>query len=226
MDDFLLKLSIMLVPALLAVTFHEVAHGYAAERCGDPTARLLGRLTINPLRHLDPIGTLALLLLGFGWARAVPVNPGNLRRSRQDMVLVALAGPGANLALAILCALILRWGGTLSGPTPVASDALMVSEPLSLMAAFGLYINVILALFNLLPIPPLDGGRVLLNVLPVRSAAVLRRIEPFGLILIVFLVFGTSLWQAVFAPLVFQVVALLAGPSFDVVLRTVQLLFG
>jgi Zn-dependent protease len=225
-EDFLLKLSIMLVPALLAVTFHEVAHGYAAERCGDPTARLLGRLTINPLRHLDPIGTLALLLLGFGWARAVPVNPGNLRRSRQDMVLVALAGPGANLALAILCALILRWGGTLSGPTPVASDALMVSEPLSLMAAFGLYINVILALFNLLPIPPLDGGRVLLNVLPVRSAAVLRRIEPFGLILIVFLVFGTSLWQAVFAPLVFQVVALLAGPSFDVVLRTVQLLFG
>lgn len=226
MDDFLLKLSIMLVPALLAVTFHEVAHGYAAERCGDPTARLLGRLTINPLRHLDPIGTLALLLLGFGWARAVPVNPGNLRRTRQDMVLVALAGPGANLALALLCALILRWGGALSGPTPVESDALLVSEPLSLMAAFGLYINVILALFNLLPIPPLDGGRVLLNVLPERSAAMLRRIEPFGLILIVFLVFGTSLWQAVFAPLVFQVVALLAGPSFDVVLRTVQLLFG
>jgi Zn-dependent protease len=225
-EDFLLKLSIMLVPALLAVTFHEVAHGYAAERCGDPTARLLGRLTINPLRHLDPIGTLALLLLGFGWARAVPVNPGNLRRSRQDMVLVALVGPGANLALAILCALILRWGGTLSGSTPVASDSLMISEPLSLMAAFGLYINVILALFNLLPIPPLDGGRVLLNVLPERSAAALRRIEPFGLILIVFLVFGTSLWQAVFAPLVFQVVALLAGPSFDVVLHTVQLLFG
>jgi Zn-dependent protease len=225
-DAFLLKLSIMLVPALLAVTFHEVAHGYAAERCGDPTARLLGRLTINPLRHLDPIGTLALLLLGFGWARAVPVNPGNLRRTRQDMVLVALAGPGANLALAILCALILRWGTPLTGPFPAESDALMVGEPLGLMAAFGLYINVILALFNLLPIPPLDGGRVLLNVLPEPSAAILRRIEPFGLILIVFLVFGTSLWQAVFAPLVFSVVALLAGPSFDMVLRTVQLLFG
>lgn len=226
MDAFLLKLSIMLVPALLAVTFHEVAHGYAAERCGDPTARLLGRLTINPLRHLDPIGTLALLLLGFGWARAVPVNPGNLRRTRQDMVLVALAGPGANLALAILCALILRWGTPLTGPFPTESDALMVGEPLGLMAAFGLYINVILALFNLLPIPPLDGGRVLLNLLPEAPAAILRRIEPFGLILIVFLVFGTSLWQAVFAPLVFQVVALLAGPSFDMVLRTVQLLFG
>jgi Zn-dependent protease len=225
-DAFLLKLSIMLVPALLAVTFHEVAHGYAAERCGDPTARLLGRLTINPLRHLDPIGTLALLLLGFGWARAVPVNPGNLRRTRQDMVLVALAGPGANLALAILCALLLRWGTPLTGPFPAESDALMVGEPLGMMAAFGLYINVILALFNLLPIPPLDGGRVLLNVLPEASAAILRRIEPFGLILIVFLVFGTSLWQAVFAPLVFMVVGLLAGPSFDTVLRTVQLLFG
>ena len=154
MQDFLLKLSIMLVPALLAVTCHEVAHGYVADRCGDPTARLLGRLTLNPLRHLDPIGTVALLLLGFGWARAVPVNPGNLRRSRQDMILVALAGPGANLALALFCALCLRWGAALAGPVPADGPALAFSEPVTLMAAFGLYINVILALFNLLPIPP------------------------------------------------------------------------
>lgn len=226
MHDFLLKLSIMLVPALLAVTLHEVAHGYAAERCGDPTARLLGRLTLNPLRHLDPIGTLALLLLGFGWARAVPVNPGNLRRTRQDMVLVALAGPGANLALAIFCALCLRWGVALTDPGPSGAQALQVGEPLTLMAAFGLYINVILALFNLLPIPPLDGGRMLLNLLPERAAAMLGRIEPFGLVLIVFLVFGTSLWQSFLSPLIFQVVALLAGAHLDVVLRTVQLLFG
>ena len=226
MHDFLLKLSIMLVPALLAVTFHEVAHGYAADRCGDPTARLLGRLTINPLRHLDPIGTLALLLLGFGWARAVPVNPGNLRRTRQDMILVALAGPGANLILAIICALCLRWGAALAGPYPADGQTLSFSEPVSLMAAFGLYINVILALFNLLPIPPLDGGRILLNVLPPRFADRLRRVEPFGLLLIVFLIFGTSLWQAFFSPLVFSVIALMAGPHFEVVLRTVQLLFG
>ncbi|TLM67908.1 MAG: site-2 protease family protein [Deltaproteobacteria bacterium] len=227
MHDFLLKLSIMLVPALLAVTFHEVAHGYVADRCGDPTARLLGRLTINPLRHLDPIGTLALLLLGFGWARAVPVNPGNLRRTRQDMILVALAGPGANLMLAIFCALCLRWGVALGAP-PAADggQTLAFSEPISLMAAFGLYINVILTLFNLLPIPPLDGGRVLLNLLPLRLADKLRRIEPFGLLLLVFLVFGTSLWQSFFSPLVFRIVALLAGEHFDVVLRTVQLLFG
>ena len=226
MHDFLLKLSIMLVPALLAVTCHEVAHGYAAERCGDPTARLLGRLTLNPLRHLDPIGTLALLLLGFGWARAVPVNPGNLRRTRQDMVLVALAGPGANLALALFFALCLRWGAALPGPLPADAPALAFSEPISLMAAFGLYINVILALFNLLPIPPLDGGRVLVNVLPKRLADKLRRIEPFGLLLIVFLVFGTPLWQLFIAPLVMSLVALLAGPHVDVVLRTVQLLFA
>lgn len=226
MHDFFLKLSIMLVPALLAVTFHEVAHGYVADRCGDPTARLLGRLTINPLRHLDPIGTLALLLLGFGWARAVPINPGNLRRIRKDMILVALAGPGANLALAIFCALCLRWGAALSGPPPVDSNALSFGEPISLMAAFGLYINVILALFNLLPIPPLDGGRVLLNVLPSRLADKLRRVEPFGLLLIIFLIFGTSLWQSFFAPMVFAVVNMLAGSHFEVVLRTVHLLFG
>ncbi len=225
MHDFFLKLSIMLVPALLAVTVHEVAHGYAAERCGDPTARLLGRLTLNPLRHLDPIGTLALLLLGFGWARAVPVNPGNLRRTRVDMILVALAGPGANLALAIFCALCLRWGAAFTD-APADSQALAFGEPISLMAAFGLYVNVILALFNLLPIPPLDGGRVLINVLPEQLAAILRRVEPFGLLLIVFLVFGTSIWSAFFAPLVFGIVALLAGPEVDVVLRTVQLLFG
>jgi Zn-dependent protease len=186
----------------------------------------LGRLTLNPLRHLDPIGTIALLLLGFGWARAVPVNPGNLRRSRKDMILVALAGPGANLALALFCALCLRWSAALAEPVPADGQALAFSAPITLMAAFGLYINVILALFNLLPIPPLDGGRVLTNVLPERLAGQLRRVEPFGLLLIVFLVFGTSLWQAYFAPLVLRLVALLAGPHFDVVLRTVQLLFA
>jgi Zn-dependent protease len=226
MDDFLLKLSIMLVPALLAVTFHELAHGFVADRCGDPTARLLGRLTINPLRHLDPIGTLALLAFGFGWARAVPVNPENLRRERSDIVWVALAGPGANLMLAIFCALLLRWAGPAQQAAAAVDGGVSFWEPVSLMAAFGLYINVILALFNLLPIPPLDGGRVLVSLLPVKLATAVRRIEPFGLLLIVFLVFGTSLWQKFVGPLVLLIVALGAGPQTEVVLRTMQLLFG
>lgn len=226
MDDFLLKLSIMLVPALMAVTFHELAHGFVADRCGDPTARLLGRLTINPLRHLDLIGTLAVLVFGFGWARAVPVNPENLRNSRRDMIWVALAGPGANLMLAIFCGLVLRWAGPLLQQNSGAGGAMALWEPVSLMAAFGLYINVILALFNLLPIPPLDGGRVVVSLLPEKLAAMVRRIEPFGLLLIIFLVFGTSLWQKVFGPLVLLIVALGAGPQTDVVLRTMQLLFG
>ncbi len=226
MDDFLLKLSIMLVPALLAVTFHELAHGFAADRCGDPTARLLGRLTINPLRHLDPIGTLALLVFGFGWARPVPVNPENLRRIRTDMIWVALAGPGANLMLAIFCALVLRWAGPLQQAAAAAPGGMSFWEPISLMAAFGLYINVILMLFNLLPIPPLDGGRVLVSLLPERLASALRRIEPFGLLIIIFLVFGTSLWQKFFSPLVLLIVALGAGRQIEVVVRTMQLLFG
>lgn len=226
MHEFLIKLSIMLVPALLAVTMHEVAHGFIAERLGDPTARLLGRLTLNPLRHLDPIGTLALLMFGFGWARAVPVNPGNLRRARHDMIWVALAGPGANLGLAIFFALLLRWGGGGTDVLPVESRFMAIGEPINLMAAFGLYINVILALFNLLPIPPLDGGRVLVSLLPERPAELLRRFEPFGFLLLIGVVFLTSAWQALFAPLVFRIVALFAGPKLDVVLTTVQFLFG
>ncbi len=216
----------MLVPALMAVTFHELAHGFIADRCGDPTARLLGRLTINPLRHLDLIGTLAVLVFGFGWARAVPVNPENLRRVRRDMVWVALAGPGANLMLAIFCGLVLRWAGPLLQQGTNTGGAMALWEPVSLMAAFGLYINVILALFNLLPIPPLDGGRVVVSLLPEKLATMVRRIEPFGLLLIIFLIFGTSLWQKVFGPLVLLIVALGAGPQIDVVLSTMQLLFG
>ncbi|MBW2504295.1 MAG: site-2 protease family protein [Deltaproteobacteria bacterium] len=225
MENILLKISIMLVPALLAVTAHEVAHGFAAERFGDPTARLLGRLTLNPIKHLDPIGTIALLVFGFGWARPVPVNPNNLRRSRLDMTWVALAGPSANLMLALCCAVLLRGVVSFAMVIPQEGQLFAMIEPVALMAAFGLYINVILGVFNLLPIPPLDGGRIIMNVLPEKQALMFRKIEPFGLLLIIFLVFGTSLWQDVLGPLVFSMVALLAGPQIDVVERTMHLLF-
>jgi Zn-dependent protease len=117
MEEVVSKITIMLVPALLAIILHEVAHGYIAEQFGDPTARLLGRLTLNPLKHLDPIGTIAIFVFGFGWARPVPVNPGNFRRPRRDMIWVALAGPTTNFILAVLSAVLLRGLGLLDrGP--------------------------------------------------------------------------------------------------------------
>lgn len=215
----------MLVPALLAVTLHEVAHGFIAERLGDPTARLLGRLTLNPVKHLDPIGTIALLVFGFGWARPVPVNANNLRSAKTDMIWVSLAGPAANLMLALFSALLLRLIVYTAAMLPEASGVLPMIKPIGLMAAFGLYINVILCLFNLLPIPPLDGGRVLVGVLPERQSQMLRRIEPFGMLLIVFLIFGTSIWSAAFGPAVHYVVSIMAGPHMDVVEQTMRLLF-
>lgn len=225
MEHILLKISIMLVPALLAVTLHEVAHGFLADRLGDPTARLLGRLTLNPIKHLDPIGTIALLVFGFGWARPVPVNPNNLRNARNSMIWVSIAGPAANLMLALFSALLLRGVVHVAAMLPEASQFLPLIRPVGLMAAFGLYINVILFLFNLLPIPPLDGGRVLMGVLPERQSQILRRLEPFGMLLIVFLVFGTSLWRTAFGPVVNQVVAFMAGPHLNVVEQTMRLLF-
>ena len=224
MESILTKISIMLVPALLAVILHEVAHGFVAEKLGDPTARLLGRLTLNPLRHLDPIGTLALLFFGFGWARPVPVNFSNLGRPRRDMIWVSLGGPLTNFSLAALSALLLRWLAILHGGAETQLG--MVLEPLRLMCGFSLYINIILGVFNLLPIPPLDGGRVMTGLLPRRQAAALARIEPFGFVIIIFLVFFTDLWSLVLGPVVSFLVGILAGPQVDIVYRTIQFLFG
>ncbi|MDH3998597.1 MAG: site-2 protease family protein [Desulfuromonadales bacterium] len=225
MEHVLLKISIMLVPALLAVTLHEVAHGFLAERLGDPTARLLGRLSLNPVKHLDPIGTIALLIFGFGWARPVPVNSNNLRKARTGMIWVALAGPAANLLLALACAILLRSVVWVAAQLPEGSPVFPYIEPVGLMAAFGLYINVVLCLFNLMPVPPLDGGRVVMGLLPQRQAQRLRRIEPFGMLIIVFLVFGIpSVRHGIFVA-VHHVVALMAGSHMNVVEQTIRLLF-
>jgi len=227
MEAIVTKISIMLVPALLAITMHEVAHGYVAERFGDPTARLLGRLNLNPLRHLDPIGTVAVFIFGFGWARPVPVNAGNLRRPKRDMIWVALAGPSSNLLLAVLSALLLRGIGLLEAGSVVQSELfLQLAKPIRMMAGFSLYINVLLGVFNLLPVPPLDGGRILTGILPEKQAMLVNRLEPFGFILILLLVFFTDIWSLVLSPLIGALVGLLAGPQAGQVIEAMKFLFG
>lgn len=227
MEAIISKISIMLVPALLAITMHEVAHGYVAERFGDPTARLLGRLNLNPLRHLDPIGTVAIFVFGFGWARPVPVNAGNLRRPKRDMIWVALAGPATNLLLAVLSALLLRAMGFLESTSLGEADLfLQVVKPLRMMAGFSMYINILLGVFNLLPLPPLDGGRILTGILPEKQAMLVNRLEPFGFILILLLVFFTDIWSVLLSPLIRALVVILAGPEVELVEQAMTFLFG
>ncbi|NKB46464.1 MAG: site-2 protease family protein [Legionellales bacterium] len=187
------QIVIWLLPILFAITLHEVAHGWVAYRLGDPTAKLLGRLTLNPLRHIDWLGTVLLPILiliisqfqfTFGWAKPVPVNAHNLRSQRQ-MIYVAAAGPLANFLMAIAWAVIARLG--------VAWDPQIHSFALFMVYAghAGVLINLVLMVLNLLPIPPLDGSRVISHLLPARYAYLYNKIEPFGfLILLVLLVTG------------------------------------
>lgn len=227
MEAIVSKIAIMLVPALLAIILHEVAHGYIAERFGDPTARLLGRLTMNPFKHLDPIGTIAIFIFGFGWARPVPVNPGNFRRPRRDMIWVALAGPATNFMLAILSALLLRGLGMFDQSSFGASQIyIQFTTPVKMMVGFSLYINVLLGVFNLIPLPPLDGGRILTGILPERQAALLGRLETFGFVLILFLVFFTDVWALVLGPVINTLVMVMAGDETRQVEQSIRFLFG
>jgi Zn-dependent protease len=202
LTELLFVISYAAIPAVFAITMHEVAHGWAAKHLGDPTAFKLGRLSANPIRHIDPLGTvivpigLALLTNGattFGWAKPVPVVFGNLRNPKRDMVLVAVAGPGANLVMATFWALfamlIFGVGAADSG----------LGGWLILSAAAGISFNVLLMVFNLLPIPPLDGGRVLTGLLPSPASDFLARVEPFGFIIVLLLVLGPVpvLWNVI-----------------------------
>jgi Zn-dependent protease len=202
MSDALQQISVWILPVLSAVILHEVAHGYVAYRLGDPTAARMGRLTLNPLPHIDPIGTVILPLLlvfsgapVFGWARPVPVRFGNLPNPKADMVKVAAAGPLTNLILASLSAAVLHvlagWRVADQGFGDGLSGALLT--PIWLMAANSVLINVVLAVFNMLPILPLDGGRVLAGLLPRAQAIAYSRLEPYGLIIVMALIFTDSL---------------------------------
>ncbi|MDH4275698.1 MAG: site-2 protease family protein, partial [Gammaproteobacteria bacterium] len=174
------KVAIWALPVIFAITAHEVAHGWVAKRLGDPTAMMLGRLTLNPIKHIDPLGTLVvpglLLWMGgfvFGWAKPVPVTWENLRNPRRDVAWVALAGPMANLVMALMWAGIMKIGLTLMDTSAWAA------MPMAYMGAAGIEINLVLMLLNLIPIPPLDGGRVLGAVLPGPASYRLSRLEPY-----------------------------------------------
>ncbi|HEY3309377.1 MAG TPA: site-2 protease family protein [Desulfuromonadaceae bacterium] len=224
MEDFLLKLSIMLVPGMLAITCHEVSHGFIAWRFGDPTARMMGRLTLNPIKHLDIIGTLMIFFIGIGWAKPVPVVFENLRNPKRDMIWVAAAGPITNISLAIVSALLLRGFVAMGNPAVSDSPLTMFLEPLIMMLAFSVYINLLLAIFNMIPVPPLDGGRVLVGLLPYRQAAAWARIEPYGMVIIILLVFFTNIFSYVISPVLNIAIHLLAGPQSGLVLGVTRLM--
>lgn len=192
LEALALKIAISAVPIIFAITVHEAAHGYAAKFFGDLTAEKLGRITLNPLKHIDPLGTVILpaitLMVGgvlFGWAKPVPVNFGNLRNPKKDMLWVAAAGPASNLVMAILWGILLGFvkRGLDAGEFPTA--AYLFVE----MAYVGITINIVLMVLNLLPLPPLDGGRIAVSLLPNNLAIQLSRTEKYGFVILIALMF-------------------------------------
>ena len=197
-NQIMTGLAVGAIPVLFAITLHEVAHGLAARRFGDRTAEMLGRLSLNPLKHVDPMGTIVVPALMFvtsgflfGWAKPVPVAFRNLRNPKTDMIFVALAGPAANILMGIGWAFLLKLIFSLG-----MADKLVGSFLIS-MSEIGISINILLAAFNLLPIPPLDGGRVLRGLVSESFGQYLDRIEPFGLIIMVLLLVSGLLWVLV-----------------------------
>jgi|SRR5450759_1644339 Zn-dependent protease len=213
-DQLIQTIAIGAIPVLFAITLHEAAHGYVAKHFGDMTAYQAGRISLNPLRHIDPVGTVLLPLLMFwatsgsfvfGWAKPVPVNFAALRNPKKDMLWVAIAGPASNLAMALGWALLYKMG--------LLFPENYFAGPLLGMAQIGIQVNVILMVLNLLPLPPLDGGRVAVSLLPHRQAFQLAKIEPYGMFILIFLAM-TSVLSLILLPLVnlmFKLILILFG---------------
>jgi len=194
------RLVLLAPPILFALTIHEFAHGYVALTLGDPTAKDQGRLTLNPLKHLDPIGTIAFFLINFGWARPVPVNPHYFKNPRKGMLWVALAGPVTNLAVAVISALLTKVVIVLASFFP-ATMVLAVLYPIQKMLFASVWINLVLCVFNFIPIPPLDGSRVLAGILPAHLARSYQSIERYGFLILVLLMF-TPVIPALIMPII------------------------
>ena len=197
MNNFITQLIILAPPLLLALTVHEFAHGYVAYRLGDPTAKNEGRLTLNPLKHLDPIGTIAFFFIKFGWAKPVPVNPNYFKNPRKDMLWVALAGPATNLGLAIISAIVTKLIWALASLLPYSAVAEAILVPLNAMLIASVWINLVLCIFNFLPIPPLDGSRILSGILPDDLARSYQQVERYGFIIILVLAFSGILSKVI-----------------------------
>lgn len=211
--NFIQTLAVWIVPVLLAITLHEASHAYVAHRCGDSTAKMLGRLSINPLRHVDLIGTLLVPLavavmsnfhFVFGWAKPVPIGWNNLKKPRRDMALVAAAGPASNFIMALLWAVILKIGLSLNPGTSVLALYLVLT------GQAGILINLVLAFLNLLPIPPLDGSRVLTSFLSPKHAYQYSKLEPYGFFIILALLL-TNVLSSILGPLIFGTMSIIAS---------------
>jgi len=226
--DILTKILLWAVPVVLAITVHEVAHGMVANYFGDNTAKRLGRLSLNPLRHIDPIGSIAvpgvLMLIGgivFGWARAVPVNASQLTHPKRDMALVAFAGPFSNLLMALCWALLMKLGLWL------ATAEVSVGVYLITMGAAGVFINTALMMINLLPFPPLDGGRILAYLLPDYGSKLLDKLEPFGFPILIVLILTGLLGKVVWPLMMFGMASVthLTGLPVGLLRSSLGLLF-
>lgn len=213
MDELSLvqRLAVVALPLIFAITVHEAAHGYVAWLLGDDTARRMGRITVNPLPHIDPVGTLLVpvvmvLLVGFaiGWAKPVPVDVRRLRSPRRDSALVAVAGPAVNLLMA------LAWSLLLVAAQYSLHSLHAVAYPLLLMAGAGVFINLMLMALNLLPVPPLDGGRIMVGILPLGAARAFARIEPYGMFVLIALL-ATGLLGAILWPIIQAALLLMPG---------------